>query len=619
MSWPRLRLLVSSPSPLSPYLSLSSSSSSLYSSSLSSSVSLRSFSSQQNTTAFSLLFPRSSLPLSRLPLRYASSSSDLEDTVKALEGQSDIEDIDTLGFDPAKAQKQAQRRKRLVLNKYMAEKREKRENYSDSSADEIKAFANYEDDYNDLDDFGDFSDDFSQLEPHEKEELARGLEEVSFDAEDKQLSDIGEQDDLPQRMMDEFSTDDDAVSGGEDKLDLYKPFDRYQTNNPEGLFKEEDFQGDEEELSSGNDSDLTEVEEKGEDEVSEGSESDIDGANSDEEEKGYLSDRRNEIDFSFMPGLQEPSAFDRTLDKVERLTEPSEELIERENAAAQVPSRLRKGEPEIPLSQKYDVEKIGRYYDLPKPAMIEPIYWDDVVDAFKAKGEEHKLDDVRHAWDAITTACHIHFTQSGSKKWDWGYLRRSVYRAPKRTEKPQKELGFIDEDAEPVVRERNRAKPVAMAEPVKPVTPVSKLLKLPGLPDQRESQIAYDGSTRAGGRRKTATAHVRLTPGTGRIVINKTDFTEYFDKLVCREMVMQPFYLTERLCEYDVYAKTRGGGIFSQAEAIRLGISRALQKQNPSHRLVLKRAKLLKRDPRMVERKKPGQAKAHKKNQWSKR
>ena len=70
------------------------------------------------------------------------------------------------------------------------------------------------------------------------------------------------------------------------------------------------------------------------------------------------------------------------------------------------------------------------------------------------------------------------------------------------------------------------------------------MLKLPGLPKARESEITHDGSTRAGGRRKTATAHVRLSPGTGRIVINKTCLTEYFDKLVCREMVMQPFYLT---------------------------------------------------------------------------
>ena len=97
---------------------------------------------------------------------------------------------------------------------------------------------------------------------------------------------------------------------------------------------------------------------------------------------------RDLTNLSGKDGMPHPSRMDLESDIVERLTEPSEEMIERENAAAQIPSRLQSGEPEIPLSQKYDVEKWGRYLDLPEAPKIEPIHWEDVVAAFKEKGEE---------------------------------------------------------------------------------------------------------------------------------------------------------------------------------------------------------------------------------------
>jgi small subunit ribosomal protein S9 len=121
------------------------------------------------------------------------------------------------------------------------------------------------------------------------------------------------------------------------------------------------------------------------------------------------------------------------------------------------------------------------------------------------------------------------------------------------------------------------------------------------------------------GRRKKAVARVYLTEGTGAIVINGKDVKEYFTVATLQYKLEQAQALAGVEGQYDIKVNVDGGGITGQAEAIRLGISRALVQINPDHRAALKPEGLLTRDPRMVERKKPGQKKARKKFQFSKR
>lgn len=121
------------------------------------------------------------------------------------------------------------------------------------------------------------------------------------------------------------------------------------------------------------------------------------------------------------------------------------------------------------------------------------------------------------------------------------------------------------------------------------------------------------------GRRKTAVARVYLKSGNGIIVVNKRDFREYFPTGILQFVVEQPLALTGNMGVYDIKVNLAGGGINGQAEALSLAISRALCEINSEYRPVLKAKGLLRRDPRMVERKKPGQPKARKKFQFSKR
>jgi small subunit ribosomal protein S9 len=123
----------------------------------------------------------------------------------------------------------------------------------------------------------------------------------------------------------------------------------------------------------------------------------------------------------------------------------------------------------------------------------------------------------------------------------------------------------------------------------------------------------------ATGRRKTAIARVYLKDGNGTITVNGRDVKEYFPTSVLLYIVQQPFEITNLAGRFDINVNLTGGGITGQAEALRLGISRALIKVNPELRKVLKDKGLLRRDPRMVERKKPGQPGARKRFQFSKR
>jgi small subunit ribosomal protein S9 len=121
------------------------------------------------------------------------------------------------------------------------------------------------------------------------------------------------------------------------------------------------------------------------------------------------------------------------------------------------------------------------------------------------------------------------------------------------------------------------------------------------------------------GRRKTAVARVYLTDGKGNITINKRELNEYFPIGTLQYVVQQPLHLCEVAGQYDIKVNLDGGGLTGQAEALRLGISRALLKINAEFRPKLKAAGFLTRDPREVERKKPGQPKARKRFQFSKR
>ena len=123
----------------------------------------------------------------------------------------------------------------------------------------------------------------------------------------------------------------------------------------------------------------------------------------------------------------------------------------------------------------------------------------------------------------------------------------------------------------------------------------------------------------ATGRRKTAIARVRLTKGGGKITVNGRPFEEYFPTTDIRLVVEAPFKAIEGAGQYDVVALCEGGGPAGQAGALRHGISRALLQIDDNFRAILKKAGFLTRDPRMKERKKPGQPGARRRFQFSKR
>ena len=128
-------------------------------------------------------------------------------------------------------------------------------------------------------------------------------------------------------------------------------------------------------------------------------------------------------------------------------------------------------------------------------------------------------------------------------------------------------------------------------------------------------QVQYSGT----GRRKDATARVRLVPGSGNITMNGKAIEEYIPFANLRAIVNQPFAATKTEGQYDVLVNVRGGGFSGQAGAVRHGIARALLSVDPDFRDALKKAGLLTRDPRMKERKKPGLKNARKASQFSKR
>src|SRR3982751_1790666 len=135
----------------------------------------------------------------------------------------------------------------------------------------------------------------------------------------------------------------------------------------------------------------------------------------------------------------------------------------------------------------------------------------------------------------------------------------------------------------------------------------------------REQQLDKYGRAYATGRRKDAVARVWLKPGSGKILVNGRDQNVYFARPTLRLIINQPFDVAERREQYDVIATVTGGGLSGQAGAVKHGISQALTRYEPALRSVVKQAGFLTRDPRVVERKKYGKAKARRSFQFSKR
>jgi small subunit ribosomal protein S9 len=121
------------------------------------------------------------------------------------------------------------------------------------------------------------------------------------------------------------------------------------------------------------------------------------------------------------------------------------------------------------------------------------------------------------------------------------------------------------------------------------------------------------------GRRKSAVARVFVREGSGKITINKRDLTDYFPSTIMQYVVKQPLEKLGVIEKYDIRVNLVGGGFTGQSQALRLAISRALVKINPEDKSVLRAEGFMTRDPRAVERKKPGQPKARRRFQFSKR
>ena len=135
----------------------------------------------------------------------------------------------------------------------------------------------------------------------------------------------------------------------------------------------------------------------------------------------------------------------------------------------------------------------------------------------------------------------------------------------------------------------------------------------------REREVDAQGRSYATGRRKDAVARVWIKPGSGKITVNGRDQEVYFARPTLRLVINQPFQVAGRDAQYDVVCTVKGGGLSGQASAVKHGIAQALSKFEPALRSAVKAAGFLTRDPRVVERKKYGRAKARKSFQFSKR
>jgi small subunit ribosomal protein S9 len=159
----------------------------------------------------------------------------------------------------------------------------------------------------------------------------------------------------------------------------------------------------------------------------------------------------------------------------------------------------------------------------------------------------------------------------------------------------------------------------AEQEPVTDLADLGQAMGTEEAPEPVEPVIDAQGRSYATGKRKDAVARVWVKAGVGRVQVNGREVETYFARPVLRQIVQQPFKLTNRENQFDVYVTVSGGGLSGQAGAVRHGISKALTLYEPDLRPVLKKAGFLTRDSRVVERKKYGRAKARRSFQFSKR
>ena len=163
-----------------------------------------------------------------------------------------------------------------------------------------------------------------------------------------------------------------------------------------------------------------------------------------------------------------------------------------------------------------------------------------------------------------------------------------------------------------------------MADETQTLSDLSDLGEATGVVAEAVTEVAEpkrdaQGRSYATGKRKDAVARVWIKPGSGKILVNGKDQTEYFARPVLRMIIDQPFGVVDRAGQFDVVCTVKGGGLSGQAGAVRHGISKALILYEPELRPVLKRGGFLTRDSRVVERKKYGRAKARRSFQFSKR
>tara|TARA_B100001989_G_C24548975_1_gene472903 strand:- start:2620 stop:3150 length:531 start_codon:yes stop_codon:yes gene_type:complete len=137
--------------------------------------------------------------------------------------------------------------------------------------------------------------------------------------------------------------------------------------------------------------------------------------------------------------------------------------------------------------------------------------------------------------------------------------------------------------------------------------------------EKKEPKLDKQGRAYATGRRKDAVARVWIKPGSGKVSVNGLDQGDYFSRNTHRLILNQPFLASNRVGQFDVMCTVKGGGLSGQAGAVRHGISRALENFEPDLRPSLKKAGMLTRDDRIVERKKVGKHKARRTKQWAKR
>ncbi len=177
----------------------------------------------------------------------------------------------------------------------------------------------------------------------------------------------------------------------------------------------------------------------------------------------------------------------------------------------------------------------------------------------------------------------------------------------------------------PVKKEKEKIETVKVKKIVKPVKKaltktVKKSVSKETLKTEVKKSVIKSDVLFATGKRKTAIAQIQFFPqGHGKILVNGKTIKEYFPVFELQELILSPLKLLKKEKEVDLKVKVRGGGVHSQAEAVRLGISRILVSLNPEQRKELKMAGFLRRDSRVKERKKPGLKRARRAPQWAKR